>query len=124
MSDIQSKEFEQLEADMSRPNRGIVATQDFVDPQVLYDELINRILKYHPNTDISMIQKAYRIANEAHNGQVRKSGEPYISHPLCVAIILADIRAPLRSLRSDKICNIRRSSFSKSSFPSVYASAS
>ena len=63
MSDIQSKEFEKLEADMSRPNRGVVATQDFVDPKVLYDELINRIQKYHPSTDISMIQKAYRIAD-------------------------------------------------------------
>ncbi len=91
MSDIQSKEFEKLEADMSRPNRGVVATQDFVDPEVLYDELINRIQKYHPSTDISMIQKAYRIANSAHEGQVRKSGEPYIIHPLCVAIILADL---------------------------------
>ncbi|MCR5546971.1 MAG: bifunctional (p)ppGpp synthetase/guanosine-3',5'-bis(diphosphate) 3'-pyrophosphohydrolase [Lachnospiraceae bacterium] len=91
MSDIQSKEFEKLEADMSRPNRLVVATQDFVDPAVLYDELIARIQKYHPNTDISMIKKAYELAYDAHKDQVRKSGEPYIIHPLCVAIILADL---------------------------------
>ena len=47
--------------------------------------------KYHPSTDISMIEKAYRIARDAHEGQVRKSGEPYIIHPLCVGIILADL---------------------------------
>ena len=38
-----------------------------------------------------MIQKAYKIAHDAHEGQCRKSGEPYIIHPLCVAIILADL---------------------------------
>lgn len=47
--------------------------------------------KYHPSTDISMIQKAYEVAREAHKDQKRKSGEPYIIHPLCVAIILADL---------------------------------
>ena len=52
---------------------------------------ITRIRKYHPNTDISMIEKAYHVARKAHKGQVRKSGEEYIIHPLCVAIILADL---------------------------------
>ena len=65
--------------------------QDFTSPEVLYKELINSVLKYHPSTDISMIEKAYKVASEAHEGQKRKSGEPYIIHPLCVAIILADL---------------------------------
>ena len=65
--------------------------QDFTSPEQLYDELIRSIKKYHPSTDISMIEKAYKIAYTAHKGQVRKSGEPYIIHPLCVAIILADL---------------------------------
>ena len=38
-----------------------------------------------------MIEKAYKVAAEAHKDQKRKSGEPYIIHPLCVAIILADL---------------------------------
>ena len=38
-----------------------------------------------------MIEKAYKVASEAHKDQKRKSGEPYIIHPLCVAIILADL---------------------------------
>ena len=47
--------------------------------------------KYHPSADITMIEKAYQIGKEAHKDQFRKSGEPYIIHPLWVAIILADL---------------------------------
>ncbi len=64
---------------------------DFTDPDDLYRELIASIRKYHPSDDISMIEKAYQTAYEAHKEQKRKSGEPYIIHPLCVAIILADL---------------------------------
>ncbi len=63
----------------------------FTSPEELYQDLIRRIRKYHPSDDISMIEKAYRIAREVHKDQRRKSGEPYIIHPLCVAIILADL---------------------------------
>ena len=65
--------------------------KDFTPPEELYQTLIKEVSKYHPNTDITMIEKAYRIANKAHEGQFRKSGEPYIMHPLCVAIILAEL---------------------------------
>ena len=64
---------------------------DFTSPEVLYQDLIRSIRKYHPSDDISQIEKAYKIAREAHKDQKRKSGEPYIIHPLCVAIILADL---------------------------------
>jgi GTP pyrophosphokinase len=70
---------------------GITKNEDFVSPEVLYEDLISRVRKYHPSDDISMIEKAYRIAHEAHKDQVRKSGEPYIIHPLNVAIILAEL---------------------------------
>ena len=69
----------------------IESIEEFQTPGKLYEELIIRVRKYHPSTDISLIRKAYRIASEAHKGQARKSGEPYIIHPLCVAIILADL---------------------------------
>lgn len=65
--------------------------EDFTAPEVLYDKLIQMIRKYHPSDDISMIEKAYRIADRAHEGQLRKSGEPYIIHPICVCIILAEL---------------------------------
>ncbi len=63
--------------------------KEFVTPEELYRELINRVRKYHPSDDITMIEKAYKVASEAHKDQFRKSGEPYIIHPLNVAIILA-----------------------------------
>ena len=64
---------------------------DFTSPEELYQDLIKTIRRYHPSDDISMVEKAYNIAYDAHKEQVRKSGEPYIIHPLCVAIILADL---------------------------------
>ena len=67
------------------------APADFTSPEVLYDELVASIKRYHPSDDLSMIQKAYEIARDAHKDQKRKSGEPYIIHPLCVAIILSDL---------------------------------
>jgi len=69
----------------------IESLKEFLTPEELYNDLISRVRKYHPSGDISMIEKAYNIANDAHKGQTRKSGEPYIIHPLYVSIILADL---------------------------------
>ena len=76
----------------------IEAMQEFLSPEQLYDDLILRVKKYHPSDDISMIEKAYRVAYDAHKDQVRKSGEPYIIHPLCVAIVLADLQMDKESI--------------------------
>ena len=77
--------------EVKKDDASVRSMADFTSPEVLYNELITSVKKYHPSTDISMIEKAYTIAKNAHEGQVRKSGEPYIIHPLCVAIILADL---------------------------------
>ena len=69
----------------------IESIEEFQTPEQLYEELIARVRKYHPSADISLIEKAYKVAYDAHKGQARKSGEPYIIHPLYVAIILADL---------------------------------
>jgi GTP pyrophosphokinase len=45
----------------------------------------------HPNADLALLQQAYEVAEERHAGQRRKSGDPYITHPLAVATILADL---------------------------------
>ena len=77
-------QIKQLDRELEQP-------ADFTSPEVLYQDLIDSIHRYHPSDDISMVEKAYRLAYDAHKGQKRKSGEPYIIHPLCVAIILADL---------------------------------
>lgn len=69
----------------------ITAPPHFTEPQSLFPELIEIVRSYRPLTDLSMIEKAYNIANDAHKDQRRKSGEPYIIHPICVAIILAEL---------------------------------
>lgn len=77
--------------EIKKADSSVKTMEDFTSPDILYQELINGVRRYHPSDDISMIEKAYKIAYEAHKDQRRKSGEPYIIHPLCVAIILADL---------------------------------
>ena len=74
------------------------APADFTSPETLYEDLVRSIKKYHPSDDLSMVEKAYHIARDAHKDQKRKSGEPYIIHPLCVAIILADLELDKESI--------------------------
>lgn len=71
---------------------------DFTSPEQLYKKLIDKVISYHPSTDISMIEKAYTLAMNAHKDQLRKSGEPYIVHPLCVANILAELELDKESI--------------------------
>lgn len=59
--------------------------------QELFDKLIDVVDKYHPSKDLTDIKEAYKMARKAHVNQIRKSGEPYIVHPLCTAIILAEL---------------------------------
>ena len=83
--------IEEFEEEMEEQIGGIHKTSDFKDPDELYQELLACIAKYHPSADNSIIEKAYLTAREMHKEQKRKSGEPYIIHPICVAIILADL---------------------------------
>ena len=56
-----------------------------------YNKLVAKIKEYNPNCDFTLLEKAYKMASSAHEGQLRESGEPYISHPVEVAHILADL---------------------------------
>ena len=69
----------------------IIVPKDFTDVEELYSILVKTIRNYRPSTDLSMVRKAYQVALAAHKDQKRKSGEPYIIHPVCVAIILAGL---------------------------------
>lgn len=61
-------------------------------------ELCEKIKAYHPAAPIHIIEKAYSFSEKAHEGQMRRSGEPYISHPLNVAGILADLHLDIDSI--------------------------
>ena len=55
------------------------------------DRLLKTVRQNHPRADVPLVERAYRVAERAHDGQTRRSGEPYITHPLAVAQILADL---------------------------------
>ena len=61
-------------------------------------ELIVKIRAYHPSLDESLIQKAYILSKSAHGNQKRHSGDPYFSHPLAVAEILAELKLDQESI--------------------------
>jgi GTP pyrophosphokinase len=60
-------------------------------PAGAVDRLVKTVRMHHPKADLVVIERAYSVAERAHQGQLRKSGEPYITHPVAVAQILADL---------------------------------
>ncbi|KSV58214.1 GTP pyrophosphokinase [Acetivibrio ethanolgignens] len=84
---IQTGTVERIENGYEMPQMPV----DFTEPGKLYEQLIEKIKAYHPSADLSLVERAYRLAYDAHKDQRRKSGEPYIIHPICVCIILAEL---------------------------------
>jgi len=66
--------------------------------EVLYKELTDRISLYHPTKDFSILRNAFNFSVSAHKDQKRKSGEPYIIHPLKVAYILAELEMDMETI--------------------------
>ena len=83
MADISTEELERIEQEFHSDTGSIKTIKEFVKPEDLYAELIAGIRKYHPSADISLIEKAYKVAYAAHDGQVRKS-EKLILYIRCV----------------------------------------
>ncbi len=65
---------------------------------IVIEDLIKKVKEYNP-TEVEFVKKAYEYAKDLHSGQVRQSGDPYITHPLNVAYILADMHADV-----DTVC--------------------
>jgi GTP pyrophosphokinase len=61
-------------------------------------EIIDRVLDYHPQADVDLVQKAYVYTAHAHQGQTRLSGEPYLHHPLEVAGLLSELKLDVVSI--------------------------
>jgi len=66
------------------------------DKEIL--ELVDKIRKYAPNADVSLVEKAYYFGKKAHEGQFRRSGEPYFIHPIAVASILSDMELDIETI--------------------------
>ena len=101
MEDAEKKrelEDEKLKKEIAEVDASLRTMDDFVAPEELYQELLRSVRKYHPSTNLDVIGKAYQTARKAHGEQKRKSGEPYIIHPLCVAIILAEMELDKESI--------------------------
>lgn len=62
-----------------------------ISPDDVFGEIIENMREYHPSDDFRIVHKAFSVATEAHKGQFRASGEPYVLHPLEVALILTTI---------------------------------
>ena len=78
---------------------GAVAEQRSARPRLVRQvELIERVRAYDPRADLSLLDAAYSLAVQAHGAQQRDNGDPYITHPLAVADILAGYRLDVASL--------------------------
>lgn len=111
MADISSEELERLEKEVQSNSIGISKAKEPKSLDALYEELISSIRKYHPSADISLVEKAYREAYKAHDGQMRKSGEAYIIHPLSVAIILADLELDKETIAAGLLHDVLEDTF-------------
>ena len=89
----EAKEKNKLTATMNKATAEQDEKKDFVpeNPDELYGKLIKLVRENMTENDVSLVEKAYFIAKKAHEGQFRFSGEPYIIHPVSVAIILYNL---------------------------------
>src|SRR5439155_22731188 len=69
-------------------------------------DLIERVQRYNPNAQVDLIRRAYDFSAQAHQGQLRRAGEPYLKHPLAVAEVVTtlklDVPAIVAGLPADK----------------------
>ena len=89
---------DKIENDIEKiSEEAIIAAKD-IDTDAMFAELIAKVKSYNPQLDEKLLTKAYELAKKYHVAQYRKSGEPFISHPLEVAKILAEIELDQTSI--------------------------
>lgn len=87
----ENSEDDFMKNEIESANVFMKSTVDFRDKEILYKELIKNIETKYTTDDIKNIEKAYQLACRAHQGQYRKSKEEYITHSLCVSLILSQL---------------------------------
>src|SRR5579871_2766908 len=66
--------------------------------QLRLQDLLSKVQGYHPTADLDLVQRAYAFAAKAHDGQLRRSGDPYVVHPLGVATTIAELKLDVPSI--------------------------
>ena len=74
-------------------------------PMTSFSQLIDKAREYLPPEKIALVEEAYNFALKAHEGQVRKSGGPYLEHPVQTALTLAELQLDTGSLVRDDVCS-------------------
>src|SRR3954467_12505440 len=62
------------------------------------NDILSKVQGYHPAANVDLIQRVYEFAAKAHDGQLRRSGDPYVVHPLGVAATIADLKLDVPSV--------------------------
>ena len=76
--------------------RGTLSCERAVSHQL--DQIVSEVAGYDPNADLALVRRAYEFASQAHAGQTRKSGDPYVTHPISVARIIAELKLDVSSI--------------------------
>jgi guanosine-3',5'-bis(diphosphate) 3'-pyrophosphohydrolase len=71
-------------------------------------DILDKVNENHPDVDVDIIDRAYIFSARVHDGQMRLSGEPYLSHPLEVAGILADMKLDSVSIAAGLLHDVDR----------------
>lgn len=87
--DLTTEQIARLEADGQSPDK---VRDERVEIEKMYDGLIGKLVSYHPEADVALIRRTFEYAYDKHLLQRRKSGEPYIIHPLGVARLVAQLK--------------------------------
>ena len=94
---------------INRVKKDISSPDSFTPPEELKRQLITTMQSIYDEEDIEAVERAYKVAYKAHEKQKRKSGEPYIIHPICVAIILAELELDKETIMAVKYRSARSS---------------
>lgn len=85
-------------AKVNRVKKDLSNPGSFTSPKELHESLLSKMRQIYSDEDIATVERAYDLATKAHSDQKRKSGEPYIIHPICVAIILTELELDVETI--------------------------
>ncbi len=85
---VQKKDSDEISEESLKKINAPIST---LPPDIMFENLLEKIGEHRPGENLDLVKEAYRVARDAHGLQLRKSGEPYIIHPIAVADILTEL---------------------------------